>query len=498
MGAALSPIEHVIVLMMENRSFDHIFGYRHGVQGLSGNESNLLNPAQPAGPNNPEFRVQNTAPFAVTSGIDVGHSLDQVNLQLFGTKTPKAGAKPNMSGFVAAYKSELASNHVQSPTPAELADPMLGFTSAQLPSLNALADAFCVCDNWRAEVPGPTHPNRLYLHAATSMGNARNVWSTPFNFKTIFEQVQDAGMTWGVYENDTDDEVRKFTRISSNKTAFRQYTNFASDITTGKLPNYSFILPRQMADKTGATMPNSMHAPEDVRYGDMFIADVYEAIRGTAAVWESSLFILVFDEHGGFYDHIPPGSATPPDNLTSPRPGDPSWVPSFSFDRMGLRVPALIISPYVAQQTYSAPLQHTSVMCTVRDLWRIKGNLTNRDKTAQSFAGLVQNNIVNTGPIRLPRIAPPPAAPANSPNHPANQVLDSTQMEHVLAVHHGTRSSFPKTTPNDLPRNQGEASDFIRTRYAKHLGKPPEGAPAPKSKSTPKPVLPKARAAKAR
>jgi phospholipase C len=477
MAAGASPsIDHVIVLMMENRSFDHIFGFRSGVNGLKGNEYNLLDPTKPEGPNNPHFQVNNGAPYAVTAGVDVGHSLDQVNTQLFGSKKAPAGGAPAMSGFVAAYNAELKSKHTHLITNTNLADPMQSFAASHLPALNALADAFCLCDNWHAEVPGPTHPNRMYLHAATSRGNARNVWSTRFDCPTLFDQVKDAGKTWTVYENDSYDEVRNFIKTSQNGAGFKQYSDFAADVAGGNLANYVFILPRQVADKTVKNPPNSMHAPEDVRFGEHFIADVYETIRGKKAIWESCVFVLLFDEHGGFYDHVQPGAAPPPDEYTSPLPGDPSWVPSFNFDRFGLRVPALIISPYVPKGVCSDMLQHTSVMQTVRELFGISGTLTNRDKKAKSFAKLLSLRQPRTDtPNTLPRTDLPKLPPVSDPANPANQALDTTQLEHVRAVHHVTLTSFPDSTPDYIPPTQGDASDFIAKRYKKHRGKPPAG-----------------------
>src|SRR5262249_4912154 len=109
-------IEHFVVLMMENRSFDHIFGYRPGVNGLKGNESNLLNPTSPESDTNPAFVVSNAAPYAVTTGNGPGHSVDQTNIQLFNTRTPAQGQKRTNSGFVMAYSDEMVVDKVTHPT----------------------------------------------------------------------------------------------------------------------------------------------------------------------------------------------------------------------------------------------------------------------------------------------------------------------------------------------------------------------------------------------
>jgi len=196
---------------------------------------------------------------------------------------------------------------------------------------------------------------------------------------------------------------------------------------------------------------------------------------------------------------VAPGTAVPPDNLTSPRPGDPSWAPKFGFDRIGLRIPALIISPYVKQGVCSDPLQHTSVMQTVRELFGIQGTLTARDKSAKSFAKLLSLRQPRTDtPKTLPRSDLPTLPPLSSPLNPANQTLDTTQMQHVKAVHHTTRSSFPGTTPDDLPETQGEASAFIAARYKKHRGKPPAGGAIPSPPTPPPPATPPSVSARGR
>jgi phospholipase C len=336
-------IRHFVVLMMENRSFDHIFGYRSGVNGLKGNETNFLDPSNPESDKNPAFVVSNAAPYAVQVGQGPGHSVAQTNEQLFNSETPTSGQKAANNGFVRAYSGELFADKVPNATNDQLAVVMESFAPARLPSLNMLADNFCVCDQWYSEVPGPTQPNRLYLHAATPAGYAHNVWSQQFNLKTIYENIQTKGLTWSTYEFDTN-EVREFTRINKQTQCFKAFETFKGDVQGGTLPNYCFIIPRFNNAADG--MANSEHAPEDVRYGDNLIADVYETLRANQAVWNQSVLIVTYDEHGGFYDHVTPPAAVNPDGINSPPPGDKaSFAPVFSFDRLGLRVPAVIVSP---------------------------------------------------------------------------------------------------------------------------------------------------------
>ncbi len=459
-----TKIRHLVVLMLENRSFDHLFGFRSGVDGLKGHESNLLDPGQPESLSNPAFPVGTGAPYAITVGQGPGHSVNQTHVQLYGSKG--AGGDPENSGFIAAYKVELAADHVPNPSQADLGVVMKSFSAAQLPVINTLADQFAICDKWHAEVPGPTQPNRLYLHAGTSDGRALNAWSAKFDLKTIYEQVADAGFTWATYEDDAN-EVREFTRLVKPGAPFKKMNEFKADCAQGTLANYVFISPRMLTDKDGA-MVNSQHAPHDVRWGEYLIADVYEALRGNETVWNSSVLVIVYDEHGGFYDHMPPPPAINPDNKNSPQPGDPHYAPVFAFDRLGLRVGAVLVSPWIEAGTVcSKLLQHTSVMATARKLFGIGGHLTTRDEGAATFDDLFSLAAPRTdAPLRLPRPPLPKLPEPTDAAHPAQQPLDPLQQGIMLGVHHRTRASHPDEPAELLPKTQGEASDFIKRRHA--------------------------------
>src|SRR5579859_8043239 len=147
-------IENVVVLMLENRSFDHIFGFRPGVHGLAGTETNLLDPTKPVSTSNPAFKVSNGEPYSISAGQGPGHSLNDVTVQLYGSKT--AGAAASMAGFVKSYRDSLLTDHVANPTAAQIRVVMESFAPGTLPALQALADNFVLCDNWYCEVPGPT------------------------------------------------------------------------------------------------------------------------------------------------------------------------------------------------------------------------------------------------------------------------------------------------------------------------------------------------------
>jgi phospholipase C len=475
--AGTQRIQHVVVLMLENRSFDHIFGYRPGVNGLSGSEFNLLEPTKPISDHNPAYYVSNGAPFAVPVGHGPGHSFADANVQQFNHRNgPARGFPAKNSGFVRSYQTELLfADRVRHATGAEIRVVMEAFAPGRLPSIDALADAFCVCDNWYSEVPGPTQPNRLYTHAATSAGFALNDWSHIFDFRTIYNNLQDAGCSWATYDFDQN-EVREFSQVNKQKSCFRDFaTSFASDVLSGKLPNYSFVIPRFFSRDYPA---NSQHPPHDARYGDNLIADVYDALRANNDVWQKSALIVVYDEHGGLYDHvIPPSEGIPnPDGINAPPPGvTASWAPQFNFDRLGLRVPAIIASPWVAKgRVDSTRYQHTSVLATLKALFGLGSFLTKRDASANSFESLFSELSAprTDTPETLPRAAPPAVTVSREdPAHPANQPMDATQTEIFMGVQQMLRAADPQIVSGaDLHMTQGDASTFVRWAYD-HMSK---------------------------
>jgi phospholipase C len=467
--SALPPIQCVVVLMLENRSFDHLFGTWPGAAGLNqGPFSNRPNPAAMAGaPNNKAINAGQPALFTVAQGQGPSHSLDGTNVQLFTAKVVASGTplKPvNNRGFVLNYKTELAVDGVGGPN-VDLTPVMQTFTAGQLPGLTALAENFVLCDQWFAEVPGPTMPNRLYMHAATSVGWARNDWSLPLNSVTIYEQMQTSGRTWAVYFSDQN-EVAQYTRINTQRANFKLFeSGFAADAAAGKLANYNFIVPRFAGSKTDGPV-TSMHAPQDVRPGDQLISDVYAALR-SGPQWQHSLLIVTFDEHGGYFDHTDPVAAVNPDGINSPAPGDTaSFAPTFAFDRMGLRVPTILASPYLAKGTVcSKVLQHTSILATVRKLFGIQGALTKRDAAAATFDDLFLAAPRSDTPTTLAR----KAAAGQKPIDAAQAAPDDVMTE--MALDWRAVAARMPGAPQAVvaPTTQDEIHQFLRNQVQAYL-----------------------------
>jgi phospholipase C len=296
------------------------------------------------------------------------------------------------------------------------------------------------------------------------VGWARNDWSVQIDSVTIYEQLQKNGRTWAVYFSDQN-EVAQYSRINTQRANFKLYESaFAADAAAGKLANYNFIIPR-FAGSTKDGPVTSMHAPQDVRPGDQLIGDVYAALRA-GPQWAQSLYVVTFDEHGGYFDHATPAAAVNPDGINSPAPGDKaSFAPQFSFDRLGLRVPTVLASPYLSKGiVYSTPLQHTSILVTVRKLFGISGPLTKRDAAAPSFETLF---------LTAPRTDAPGTLIA--PGAELQEGFDATRaapddvMAEMARDWRKATGVLAGAKPTPVPTSQDQTHEFLRSQIQAFL-----------------------------
>jgi phospholipase C len=333
-----------------------------------------------------------------------------------------------MDGFVDSYVRQKSTG--LAPNPIEV---MHYFTPDQVPVISQLATAFGVSDQWHASAPCQTWPNRFFAHTGTADGLPNNTPLHVFAMPTIFKRLGDRGRSWKVYYHDLPQAATLADIWLDAPAHFKLFDEeFAKDAVAGDLPNYSFIEPRYFTDEFGKLLPNDQHPPHNVVYGEQLIAAVYNAVR-SAPTWKKTLLIITYDEHGGCYDHVPPPLAVAP---------DPKRVPgSFAFDRYGVRVPAVIISPYMPageivrvaptglpHQGPPYPFDHTSILATLRKLFNLGDPLTAREAIAPDLIGpLSLENPDNDGPAS---ISPTPAVPsdaeiAQTSALPANQMQKS-------------------------------------------------------------------------
>jgi len=320
-----------VVLMLENRSFDHLLGYlkangiKPAVDGLTGTETNPTIP--PA-----------TGPVMVTAAAgdgepkpDSGHELADVSEQFYGHVDLVFPPNGPMNGFVANYAKQ----------PANGADIMKCVDPANIPALVELAKEFCVCDRWHASVPGSTWPNRMFAHAATSAGTVTNVLNLYLQ-PTIFDRLTLAGRNWRIYYHQIPQAVlfaSLFAEwiVSPITHRFRFFRRWKNDLAAPgcSLPEYTFIEPRYFSIRLGtqAIDANDQHPSHPISAADQLVRDVYEPLRASPC-WAHSMLIVVHEEHGGTYDHrFPDIAAVNPDGLVSSPSG-------FPFTRYGARVPA--------------------------------------------------------------------------------------------------------------------------------------------------------------
>nr|DAD26698.1 TPA_asm: hypothetical protein HUJ06_028166 [Nelumbo nucifera] len=378
-GKIKGPIKTLVILVMENRSFDHVLGWlkssRPEIDGLTGKESNRVSAFDI---DSQEIFVTNDALFVDS---DPGHSFQAIREQIFGSENCSSNPAP-MNGFVQQAESmgEGMSKTVMS-----------GFKPSLLPVYTTLANEFAVFDRWFASVPASTQPNRFYVHSATSHGATSNVRKDlihGFPQRTIFDSLDESDLSFGIYyQNIPATLFFKSLRKLKHVVKFHSYAlKFKMHAKLGKLPNYVVIEQRYFDVELAPA--NDDHPSHDVAIGQKFVKEVYETLRASPQ-WNETALLITYDEHGGFYDHVPtPVIGVPnPDGIIGP---DPFY---FRFDRLGVRVPTILISPWIEKVIHEpngptpySQFEHSSIPATVKKLFNLKSNfLTKRDAWAGSF-----------------------------------------------------------------------------------------------------------------
>jgi phospholipase C len=393
------PIKHVVVLMLENRAFDHILA---GCPKISAKHV-------PDGVNEYDGQTYRQVPGASRRvANDPMHETTDVLLQLKAN-----GNTATNGGFVLSY----AQHYPQAADPSEV---MKYHEYRALPAIHALADAFTVCDNWHAAVPGPTWVNRLFVLSGTSLGRVKmpngimNLNLHWYDQPTIFDRLNEKHIDWRVYFGDTPLSFLFVHQWSPENAARHHHVMAFYQDAAGaesQFPPFAFIEPAYM--QPGA---NDAHPPHDIIESDVLVANVYNAIRANDALWQSTLLVILFDEHGGFYDHVAPPPAIPPDHHNE----------EYTFDRYGVRVPALLVSPYVGNGLISDLYDHTSLLKYLQTKWGL-GDLGARTAAANTFGAALAVG----GPIRTDT----PARIASSTVSPGPAAIsDGTLNEHQTAI----------------------------------------------------------------
>ena len=465
----LPSINHIVTLMLENRSFDHMLGLLYSAsgnvspggqpfEGLTGKESN-------PGTDGSAVTVFTIAPTDANAyfmpGADPGEGYSATNSQLFNSTTPPTTPIASNNGFVTDFSYTLGweAKEKWSILAGTIANDIMGvFPPTMLPVLSGLARGFAVCDYWFGSVPTETLPNRAFVNAGTSQGHMDDK-TTQYTAPSIYGLLSQHNVNWSIYGYDE----APLTRLDFSDTTnaadshFGLFTDFQTAAANGSLAAYTFLEPSW--DAAG----NSQHPNYNVALGEQLIHDVYYALRNGPG-WNQTLLIITYDEHGGCFDHVPPPSgAVPPDNSVGEY--------GFDFTRFGPRVPTVLVSPLIPAGTVfrvaagAMPLDHTSILKTIETRWNLPA-LTARDAAA--------NDVGDVLTLTQPRTDDPiqgvtvPVAADVSP--------DEEQPSHLQKIHAALVAQLPVPdaqgrTHYVMPelKTNSEYKSYIRSRTAAWL-----------------------------
>jgi phospholipase C len=401
-SVSASPISHIIVLMMENRSFDHLLGWLKSVNSkIDGLVDGMSTPRDPNDASKGEIPI--TRNGYDVSPDDPKHDFDSIVVQLNDDK---------MDGFVL---DAINNHHVEE-------NPVSMFDSDSAPIINLLAQEFALFDSWFCSIPGPTDPNRQFAMSGTSNGVLNNFNGSLYTQQTYLDYITQYNRSFAGYYQDDLWILGAFQDLVKPKN-FKNIKNldkhFYKDVADGNLADFTWMQPRMTVNKKG-DMPSWQHPDASVLLGEQLIKDVYEALRA-GPKWNETLLLITYDEHGGFFDHVaPPGG----DGVV-PAPDDKVAENGYTFNSLGIRVPTLAISPWVAKGTVvktdtfpnerptaTSAFDATSVLATSNILLNITGPpLGDRMAWANTFAGLFSSEFSG---LKEPRTDCPSELPALS------------------------------------------------------------------------------------
>jgi len=406
MALDLTQIRTIAILMLENRSFDHLFSHLslagHPVDGLKGTinaDGRVMNDAYANG-----FEGRAYYPFRMADGklpADPPHGRDEVQTQF--AVNPVTG-RLTMRGFVKAYYTPGMPNRTQTPE-------VMGFLAAEdAPISSFLAREYGVCDRWFAPIPANTHPNRMFaLSGYTKIDRIAKIPIIPGQ-TTMLDWLSARNVRWRVYRNGLSFFMLmpQYLDNVALGDGFRSVSHLEEDILNepdATYPEVMLIEPAYFDSPVDLEdAPNDNHPPLPLAPGEAYLKRIYDALTANPQRWASTLFIVTYDEHGGFYDHVPPPL------VPAPVPVGASYQQPFKST--GVRVPAMAISPFVPRGSVcSQTLDHTSILQLLAERFDAGGGGYSPEGNARRSAGIQSASVV-LGDQARPDVPPTPAAPA--------------------------------------------------------------------------------------
>lgn len=510
-----NAMDHVVLVIFENRSFDNILGYLYQpgevpkFEGVI--DKNLSNPVpvwaqHPA----PGGRV----PYTVSTSMDApnpdpGEEYPHTNTQIYNIlneqnryKTGKqntapwnapdsSAIQPNMEGFVTDYISAFTANIGRQPTYEEYSQVMSGFTPEQIPVITGLAKGFSCFDHWYSEVPSQTFTNRSFWVAGTSSGYVVNDPADNFllqnQAETIFNRLEALGKSWKIYVCEPD--PLSFTGLISMPvlkkyfaTNIVPFSEFEKDCANGTLPHFCLIEPNLVAGHNdyhpsagmaiipGQNLP--LDSPSSVLGGEAYLSRIYNAYKkmGTqqsgSNVLNTTLFVG-WDEPGGTYDHVPPI------NVPAPDPSAPKGQQDFDFRRSGYRVPAVMVSPWIPEKSvFTEDFRHTSMIATLVKIWNLGQPFTARDasaRTLESCFTLNKPRDPSTWPQPIARPAPAYTAPDPNNLPPSYSGLAKAMVPAIVKFSHAQGYPTPSMPKNPDGEITGAQALKIASEFANEM-----------------------------
>lgn len=439
MAAILGQVQTIILVMMENRSFDHMLG--HMTIDNPGRDLNGLRVADFNSYSNdhngsffPCYERDNDNELS----FDLPHEWDYVEKQL--RKNTVNGAY-TMHGFVDAFAQSTGT------APNPQCDPMGYFPASLVPVTDFLAKNFCVCDNWFCPIPTSTQPNRTMAFSGDSSIYQTKTQLIPIPWD-IFHWMDNHGVRWKVYH----DGLSFFTLYDGLwpyvvGPRFLNYSHFAADMAEAPAqgdPQVIVVEPYyEDAPHITPGHANDNHAPLSIGWGENLLKDIYQAITANPVRWAGTLMILYYDEHGGFFDHVPPPRI--PYQTIGDNP--------HQFDSLGPRIPGLIISPFVNASSVCHELfDHTSVLQLLAEKFT-PGAPYSPNVATRSSAGIksIQDALNNSTPAAAPAMPSLDLNPVDTPGQPLTVPQQSAMGQSLQAAVQHMQSQYPAAVASKFP-----------------------------------------------